>query len=332
MMQFIANKVVRFRFGGDTIFFLFFLAMLAGPNPAFADENGISFWLPGMYGSLAAAPGKPGPSIAAFYFHSSLQADKGRTFRYGGRASLDAEAQVDLLAVIPSYTFKTSVLGGQASAGLMIVGANNWVSAKVEAMGSGGKSPFRHRSDSVTAMGDLYPQLSLKWNLGVHNFMAYTTGNIPVGSYNKHRLANVGLGHAAVDAGGGYTYFNPANGWEFSSVLGFTYNFENHHTQYQNGVDAHLDLGASYFFTPQFHAGLVGYYYDQLTADSGSGAKLGDFQSRVAGIGPQFGCIFPVGDGSQGYVNIKAYKEFASEHRPEGWNAWLTLSLSFGGQ
>ena len=30
----------------------------------------------------------------------------------------------------------------------------------------------------------------------------------------------------------------------------------------------------------------------------------------------------------QGYLNIKGYKEFGAENRPEGWNAWLTISLS----
>jgi hypothetical protein len=40
-------------------------------------------------------------------------------------------------------------------------------------------------------------------------------------------------------------------------VLGFTYNFENQSTQYQNGVDMH-DWGASQFLTKQFQIGLVG--------------------------------------------------------------------------
>jgi hypothetical protein len=40
-------------------------------------------------------------------------------------------------------------------------------------------------------------------------------------------LANLGLGHGAIDAGGGYTYLNPATGHEFSAVAGFTYNFLN---------------------------------------------------------------------------------------------------------
>jgi hypothetical protein len=28
----------------------------------------------------------------------------------------------------------------------------------------------------------------------------------------------------------------------------------------------------------------------------------------------------------QGYVNLKGYGEFGAEHRPEGWNVWLTFS------
>jgi hypothetical protein len=47
----------------------------------------------------------------------------------------------------------------------------------------------------------------------------------------------------------------------------------------------------------------------------------------VVGVGPQIGYIFPLGD-LQGYVNFKAYKEFAAEHRPDGWNAWFTLVIS----
>ena len=33
-------------------------------------------------------------------------------------------------------------------------------------------------------------------------------------------------------------------------------------TQYRNGTSAHLDWGASQFFSPTFHAGAVGYFYN----------------------------------------------------------------------
>jgi hypothetical protein len=57
------------------------------------------------------------------------------------------------------------------------------------------------------------------------------------------------------------------------------------------------------------------------------GDRVGCFQSQVATIGPQIGFIFPVGI-MQGFLNIKGYKEFAAENRPEGWNAWVTFAIS----
>lgn len=74
----------------------------------------------------------------------------------------------------------------------------------------------------------------------------------------------------------------------------------------------------------------MGYVYRQLTGDSGSGAVLGDFMSRVNGIGPQAGYFFPFGGGT-GYVNPKGYWEFGAEHRADGWIVWLTLALPLGG-
>jgi hypothetical protein len=89
----------------------------------------------------------------------------------------------------------------------------------------------------------------------------------------------------------------------------------------------HLDWGASQFLSKQTLVGLVGYAYQQLSCDSGSGNRVGCFQSRVFAVGPQFGHIVPLGT-HQGYLNLKGYKEFGAEHRPEGWNVWLTLVIS----
>jgi hypothetical protein len=38
--------------------------------------------------------------------------------------------------------------------------------------------------------------------------------------------------------------------------------------------------------------------------------------------------IAPVSEGYQGYLNLKAYKDFAAENRPEGYAAWVTLAIS----
>src|SRR3954451_23894607 len=43
-------------------------------RPAAADETGIGFWLPGQFGSLAAAPAQPGWSAASIYYHTNVSA------------------------------------------------------------------------------------------------------------------------------------------------------------------------------------------------------------------------------------------------------------------
>jgi hypothetical protein len=98
-------------------------------------------------------------------------------------------------------------------------------------------------------------------------------------------------------------------------------------TNYQSGIDWHLDWGASQFLTKQIQVGAVGYFYEQITPDSGAGDRLGAFESGVIGVGPQVGFIIPAGS-LQAYINVKAYWEFDGHDRPSGWNTWLTLSLS----
>jgi hypothetical protein len=310
-------------------------------DAAYADEGGVSFWLPGHFSSLAATPQVPGWSMAEVYYHTTVSAFGGvaaaREIEIGRFATtvsvnLNASlhAQADLLLLDPTYTFATTVLGGQLAIGM--TGLFGCSAASIDgtlATGFGQFAAMRMGSisDSITSVGDLYPQATLKWNLGVNNFMTYLTGDIPVGAYDPTRLANLGIGHAAVDGGGGYTYFNPQTGHEFSAVAGFTYNFKNQDTQYQNGIDFHVDWGASEFLSKQVFVGLVGYVYQQVTDDFGQHPILGGFESRVIGGGPQIGFLFPVGD-LQGYLNLKGYGEFDAANRPAGWNTWLTFSIS----
>jgi hypothetical protein len=318
------------------------VAVCSASGSARADEGGISFWVPGFFGSLAATPQQPGFSFASIYYHTSVsaggdvafarQVNRGHiTANFSGNVNANLDARADLYLGVPQYVFATPVLGGQASIAVVVPYGRS--QASVDATLTGSLGPFGFsvsgsRDDAVTGFGDLAPMFSLRWNQGVHNFMTYLTGNLTTGRYDPTRLANLGIGHNAIDAGGAYTYFNPQTGHEFSATLGFTYNFENVHTDYQNGIDMHLDLGASQFLTKQLQVGLVGYWYNQLSCDTGTGDRVGCFESRVAGIGPQIGYIIPISNEYQGYINLKGYKEFAAEHRPDGWNVWLTFAIS----
>ena len=296
-------------------------------QPAFADEGGISFWLPGNFGSLAATPGTPGWSWATVYYHTDVSSGAGQQFPRGGRVDVGISGKGDLAFFGPTYIFATPVLGAQLSVSVLGVGGRNEASAALSLTGPLGNTIGVNRTQDLVAFGDIIPQVALKWNMGVNNLMVYGMGDIPIGAYDPVRLANLGIGHGAVDFGGGYSYFNPQTGNEFSWVAGLTYNFKNTDTQYQNGMDFHLDWGASHFLSKQVQVGLVGYYLQQVTDDFGAPASLGGFRSRVAGVGPQVGFIFPVG-GMQGYLNLKGYWEFAAQNRPEGWNTWVTFAIS----
>ncbi|MGY3488732.1 hypothetical protein ACVW1C_006615 [Bradyrhizobium sp. USDA 4011] len=319
-----------------------FTALLAFPfQIARADESGISFWVPGLFGSLAAVPQTPGWSLGSVYYHTTVGASGGvaaareiQIGRFTGAAnvSLNANlnAQADLLFLAPTYTFATPVLGGQFAVGVTgIFGRTSTTIDGTLTTNVGGLAAMRSGSisDALTSVGDLYPMMTLKWNNGVHNWMTYATGDIPVGAYDPSRLSNIGIGHGAIDGGGGYTYLNPATGHEFSGVAGFTYNFKNPDTQVQSGVDFHFDWGASQFLSKQLFVGLVGYAYQQISDDVGGHPILGGFRSRVLGVGPQIGYLFPVGN-MQGYLNLKGYGEFDAANRPSGWNTWLTFSIS----
>ncbi|MGY3485142.1 hypothetical protein ACVW1C_003025 [Bradyrhizobium sp. USDA 4011] len=311
------------------------------PDVSRADESGISFWLPGLYGSLAATPSTPGWSVGAIYYHANVDASgataaarEAQIGRFSPTVNVNLNValagQADLMFIAPTYTFATPVLGGQFSASVAGIYGRNSASLAGTLTSTAGPIVAQHMGfleDALVSYGDYYPTFKLKWNNGVHNYMVYAAGDIPVGDYDAGRLANVGIGHGAIDFGGGYTYLNPASGVEFSGVGGFTYNFKNPTTQYQSGVDFHFDWGVSQFLSKQVFVGLVGYAYQQITDDSGQIPALGGFRSRVLGVGPQIGYIFPIGN-NQAFLGLKGYGEFDAANRPSGWNTWLTFAIS----
>src|SRR6478735_9086636 len=311
-----------------------------GQRSSPADESGASFWSPGTFANLAAVPGPPGWSFNATYFHATLAggsnvatADVLPLFpRTTLRVQLDSDIKtnVDIAILTPAYTLATPVWGGRLDFKLFIPvgGARTQIDALVTgALGPIGFSTQNSISDTLRSFGDPAPQLSLKWNEGVNNFMVYSRGGIPVGDYNPDRIVNLGKGHGALDNGFGYTYFNEATGFEFSAVSALTYNFRNPQTDYQNGIDWHIDLEASRFLTKQLYVGAVGYSFNQLTGDTGSGATLGSYVSRISAVGPEVGVLFPIG-GMQGSLNLRDYWEFAAQNRSSGWNTWLVFSIA----
>jgi hypothetical protein len=121
--------------------------------------------------------------------------------------NVQLKARPDLVFVNLNHVFATPVLGGQFAFG--VTGAFGHSSASIDGtltatVGSLTTTRFGSIDDARWGVADLYPMATLRWNHGVHNFMVYGYGNIPVGTYDSSRLANFGIGHGAVDGGAGH--------------------------------------------------------------------------------------------------------------------------------
>jgi hypothetical protein len=298
----------------------------AQPRSANADEGGVSYWTPGQYGSFAAIAPSPGWSLPLVFYNYGGSIGGQQPLTRGNLLTEGLRGSLDGLFIVPTYTLNTTILGAVPSFSMAEMPAYSAASANL------GLGPLSlSRSDSIWGASDLYPTAQLFWNRGgVNNFMAYLTGDIPVGSYNPDRLASIGIGHGAIDGGGAYTYLNTKTGTEFSATLGFTGNFTNPSTNYTNGLDSHLDLAASQFLNQQLFVGAVGYVYQQLTPDHGQRAILGSNESRTRGIGPQIGYNFSVG-GTTIYTNFRAYWEFDSYRRLQGHAVYATVNIPLSG-
>src|SRR5215467_831236 len=102
------------------------LAIAAASQPAHADEGGVSFWLPGLFGSLAAVPLQPGWTVNETYYHwqgqagADVAAAREITIgRFNPTVTLNLSgnlmALADMVFSTAIYTFEQPVLGGQAS-------------------------------------------------------------------------------------------------------------------------------------------------------------------------------------------------------------------------
>ena len=78
------------------------MLLAAASTMCVADEGGVSFWLPGQYGSFAAVPGDPGWSLPVVYYHSSVDAGAGAPFRRGGQVTAGLDVRADLVIAVPT--------------------------------------------------------------------------------------------------------------------------------------------------------------------------------------------------------------------------------------
>jgi hypothetical protein len=303
------------------------VALAAGAHQAQASEGGASLYLLGTGGpGNAIMPPLKGVFFDNEVYYYKGSSSGGKPFPIGGNvvAGLDAKILADFATVL---WVPTTDLGGVTVAlGAALPFGEPDVGVDVVITGPRGNQVGVSASDSAFVVGDPIATAMLGWKKGDVHFQLSSMLNIPIGDYRKDELANLAFHRWAMDSSFAVSWHDPKSGWDVSGKAGLTLNGENPYTDYKTGTEMHLEAAVEKTFSPKWSAGLQGYYFKQVSADSGPGAKLGPFQGEVTGVGATAAYNFKIGH-MPATLRARAFTEFNATNRMEGDSFWLGLTV-----
>jgi len=244
----------------------------------------------------------------------------------GLAANMDVTANTVVIG--GGHTFQQNVLGGaHYSVATFLPYTSLDISANLQTpMGA----VTRH--SKVSGLGDLtVVPLMLAWKTGDWQIDTMVPVYAPTGSYEPGRLGNTGLNYWTIDPNVGVAYSSKTSGFNAMLRVGYAINSENPDTNYQSGTLLHLEAAIEQILPigPGLIAiGAEGFDFEQITGDKGSGATLGDFKGKTAGMGPVLGYIQPLGTEAL-IFELKWLKELETRNRIEGDYLWLKVVYKF---
>ncbi|HEX2888027.1 SphA family protein [Vineibacter terrae] len=290
-----------------------------------AAENGAGFYLLGNKGPGAGVLPPPGVFFQNdFYFYDGhFGGSKGLPLNGNVVAGVKAQLYGDFLTFLAVAPW--DVAGGNLGFTIVIpVGGPN-ITALASVIGPRGNEFSRSVSDSTFTIGDLVFGPMLGWHAGKFHWNVAALINAPSGDYHPGQIANLAFHRWGADFTGSLTWLDPELGLDLSMAIGITVNGKNPVTNYKTGTEFHLEWAVSKNIGKQFSVGLLGYHYQQLSNDSGSGARLGGFKGRVTAVGATMAYNMLIASHPVS-ARIKFFSEFNTQNRPEGQAVFLTLS------
>jgi hypothetical protein len=299
-----------------------------------AEEGGGGQYMIGAFSSaLDFSSTEPGFAIATDLLGYSGDFSGGRALPVGGIARTGLAAEFLAWDIAMAYTFETKVLGANYSVGACLPYLWLDVEADASITGPRGRTVTRRIKDDANGLTDMgVVPLALTWKTGNWQFTFQEAVFVPVGDYEEGRLANLGKNIWSFDSVFGVSYLNPAKGLEFTLMSGLLFSTENEDTDYQNGAVMHTEATIAQYLplgkNTILALGVNGFYYQQVSGDSGSGATLGDLKGRSAGVGPIVNLIQTIGDKKLA-IQAKWLPEIDTKNRLEGDWVWLTVGMVF---
>ncbi len=292
-------------------------------EPATGAEGASSLYLPGLIGDiLVAIPPEPGLAVVGSAY---VQTGSAGTAVLQGAVNLGLDLDIALGIVGTTYSFEAPWIGGTYTIGVAVP----FGYAELEAaIGGPGGMFVTASADSFHITDIALTPLQLNWSSGNFSFRFAETIIAPTGAYDVDKAVNLGRNYWGFDTTAAGTYFNPDTGTEVSIAPGILANTRNDDTNYETGKEFHVDFTANQFLFESFAIGVRGYFYRQVTGDSGSGAVLGDFKGEAFGVGPGFVWLPKFAEGKL-VAQGKWMTDVHSENRFESDYTTLTISWTF---
>lgn len=309
------------RFRSAAFISAFGLCLACGSYEADAAEFGFSIYPVGTltFGAGATPPeGLYVTQIAAYY-----QGSVGGSATLGRVTAIDLNAKFFTSATNFLYVPEAKLFGGNLGFSLTLPVGYLDLTAQALIGSLGGSRTVRGGG-----LGDIMMRGQLGWTYGAFSHTLYVTGWLPTGRYDPTFAPNIGLNRPAADLTWGFSYLEPTTMLEFSAAAGVTFNARNTATDYQTGLEGHLEWAIGKKIGQQLTLGVAGYHYRQLTGDSGSGAILGSFMGRNNGIGPGLTYITQIG-GHLAILNLRHYWEYEAVRHFGGALSTASVTVRF---
>jgi hypothetical protein len=288
----------------------------------------IAFALVAVPGAIQAQPaahyvpgieGIQGPSLPppGFYFRDynvfyvADQANNG-----AGQSASPGNFQALTYANVPRVIWitDTKFLGGN-------LGVDGLLPLVYQSVTAG---PYK---SSTFGIGDFFAESTLSWHLKQFDFSAGAGLWMPTGDSAVPPTTRAGLGYWAPMLTAGATwYLDEARTWSISALNRFEINTEQRDTRDTTGDAYTMEWGVSKTLCKTLDLGVVGYYQQKVTGDTGPNPQYLTPSDRVAGVGPEIGYAFP---SIAMNVSLRYEYEFMAENRAQGHTVALTLTKRF---
>lgn len=306
------------------------LSMLLFSVAVWAEEGGSGHYFPGSMSSfMDGVPGDPVfiARLNVLSYQGSIDAT--RTLPVAGLLAAGLDVELEGLGLTLAWAPKWDLGQKWSYAAMATI---PWITIDVSANAVDGVKGVGI-SDSRTGLGDMV-LIPLAFNYKHSPDMNYNfrvTAYAPTGEYTKGRLANTGKNFWTIEPTAALVYLGQKNGREASLFFGADFNQENDATNYKSGTQVHLDGTLAQHF-PLWGGlaglGATGFWYRQVTGDSGEGATLGDLKAEANGIGPVVSFVGQISDVPV-TAELKWLHEFENRFRPEGDTVFLKLMAFF---